>query len=463
MREWVRRHVRSLLGTSGVAALRGVVRHASAAAGIIRGNAPWSSESDFTALDVEELLAGIRRHRRADSEHSRDRLAVRLMQRVATDQRFTGLLQSRLFLGEAAPPLGGLLAGAALFGGGHIEDAYRTLEATVGAHPSIRGFYCLARCASHGLLDHRRSLDAAQAGLHRFPGSHLLTMVAAVAAYRLGDSEQANRLLEGEHPSVVRTLRQSFPGIDSLQGELTRAIASGAESRNTQYSTGMIDTYWHLLFRSMECFNGFQNGWAAMRWLQRTKLESALRDHAQDVKAFINFGAFCAWVDADLAEQFPGIDFQGVDLGARTKALNQMAFQRQNLGFHDEFILDFLQRGEVGKTTTMLFHARTATLFYPKFLQRFYRRCAALGIRYLALWENGSLSYSTARFHDLGRIPDGAVAYRDVMFIHDYRALLELAGYEIVQADRSPSNRVLVEDDALTADGHVFVLARLRS
>jgi hypothetical protein len=95
-------------------------------------------------------------------------------------------------------------------------------------------------------------------------------------------------------------------------------------------------------------------------------------------------------------------------------------------------------------------------------VERFYQSCAAKGIRYLALWENNTLSYSSRRFHAFGEIPKGAVAYRNVMVIHAYPTLLERAGYEILQVEALPSNRVLVEEDALAADGHVFVIARLR-
>ncbi len=458
----VRQYARRVLGSSGTAGLRGVGRHVTAAYSILRGRLPLASDTDFTALDVEALWAGLKLFRRAESEESKDRLAVQLMKRVAVDQRYIGLVQSAYFRTDAPEPLGGLLAGAALFGGGRIEEAFDIFKLTLDRHPSVRTFYCAARCASHGLLDHRRSLDIAEAGVRRYPDSVLLTLVAAVAAYRLGDSGAGNRLLEARHAEVARVLAAAFPGIGSLQAELDRAIGSGAESRETSYSNDVIDTYWNLLWRNMECFNRFQNGWASMRWLQRTKLEAALRGEARDVSRFLNFGAFCARVDADLAEQFPSIEFQGIDLGARTKALNERAFRRQNLAFHDAFILDFLDERPVGPQPTMLFHARTTTLFYPKFVERFYQTCAAKGIRYLALWENNTLSYFNVRFHDFGEIPNGSVAYRNVMFIHDYKTLLERAGYEILQAERSPSNRVLVEEDALAADGHIFVLARLR-
>jgi hypothetical protein len=458
----VRQYARRVLGPSGTAGLRGVGRHVTAAYSILRGRMPQASDTDFTALDVEALLAGLKLFRQAQSEESKDQLAVQLMKRVAVDQRYIDLVQSRYFRADAPEPLGGLLAGAALFGGGRLEEAFDTLTLTLDGHPSVRTFYCAARCASHGLLDYRRSLEIAEAGLRHYPDSVLLTLVAAVAAYRVSDSGAANRLLEGRHAEIARLLAGAFPGIDALQAELDRAIASGAESRETSYSDDAIDTYWNLLWRSMACFTRFQNGWASMRWLQRTKLEAALRGDARDVTTFLNFGAFCAQVDADLAERFPSVDFHGIDLGARTKALNERAFRRQNLHFHDRFILDFLDETPVGLQPTMLFHARTTTLFYPKFVERFYQTCAAKGIRYLALWENNSLSYSSARFHDFGKIPNGSVAYRNVMFIHDYTTLLERAGYQVLQAERSPSNQVLIEEDALAADGHIFVLARLR-
>lgn len=462
MRSMVRQYARRVLGSEGTAGLRGVGRHVTAAYSILRGRLPQASDTDFTAVEVESLMAGLRLYRRADTDAERDQIAVQLMKRVAVDQRYVELIRSDCFQADAPEPLGGLLAGAALYGAGRVEEAFDVFRETVDQHPSVRTLYCLARCASHGLLDHLRSLEAAEAGLRAHPDSVLLTMVAAVAAYRLGDSATANRLLERKQAEVARMLAGAFPGIQTLQAELDRAIASGAETRQTAYSNDMIETYWNVLWRNMECFNPFQNGWASMRWLQRTKLEAALRGDAHDVTRFLNFGAFCARVDADLAGLFPNIDFVGVDLGARTKELNEKAFRRGNLRFHDEFIHDFLDRTPIGPAPTMLFHARTTTLFYPRFVERFYRKCADKGIRYLAMWENNTLSYATARFHDFGSVPNGAVAYRDVMFIHDYQALLERAGYQVLRVERSPSNRVLVEDDALAADGHVFVLARLR-
>ncbi|MBA3344284.1 MAG: hypothetical protein H0T44_03125 [Gemmatimonadales bacterium] len=458
----VRRYTKRLLGPKGAATLRAAQRRATGAYAILRGRTPSGPDTGFTAQDVDELGAGVRLFQRTESEAARDRLAVRLMNRVTLDVRYIELVQSAYLRADVPAPLDGLLAGAALFGGGRVEESFDTFKLTLDGHPSVRTFYCAARCASHGLLDHRRSAEIAQAGLHAFPESLLLTLVAAVGAYRSGDSSTANQLLESKHSEVRRTLAAAFPGITSLQAELDSALASGATDRETSYSNELIDRYWNMLFRNMECFNSFQHGWASMRWLQHSKLERALRGDASDVTMFLNFGAFCATVDAELAEQFPGIEFHGVDLGAQTKVLNEKAFRCRNLHFHDAFILDFLDRTPLSGRTTMLFHARTTTLFYPRFVEQFYQTCAAKGIRYLALWENNSLSYSTAWFYDFGSIPNGSVAYRDVMFIHDYKVLLEAAGYEILQEERAPSNRVLVEEDALAADGHVFVLARLR-
>ena len=459
----VRKRARQLLGPSGLAALRGAQRHASAAYALLRGRGSGHAISNFVLLDIEELQAGIRRYRLADSDVARDRAIVELMGLVVTDQRYLGLLEGEQFRAGAPEPLGKLLLGAALFGAERVADAYRVFEEAVRTHPSVRAFYCLARCASQGLTDHARSREVAESGLRQFPDSAVLTMLAAVAAYRLDDLAQANRLIDTRRGDIEGLLRGSFPGIDALQAELKRALATRQERRPTAYSDDVIETYWNLLYRNMVCFNRTQHGWASLRWLQVGKLEDAIRNDAAGVDTFINFGAFCGCVDADLATRFPEIAFHAVDLGARTKTLNDQAFRLPNLTCHDAFITDYLDKTDLGGRTAMLFHARTGTLFYPAFLERFYRRCAALGIRYIALWENNSLSHSEAKFFDFDSIPDGSVAYRDVMFIHDYKRLLEGAGYETLKVVKSPSNAVLVEDDALTADGHVFVVARLRA
>jgi hypothetical protein len=156
-------------------------------------------------------------------------------------------------------------------------------------------------------------------------------------------------------------------------------------------------------------------------------IESIL-DRDPAVRSVLNIGARYAYVDHVLACHHPEITFTCVDFGEKFIEVNR-SLDRDNIRFIDGYALTLLEKGEI--TGDIAFFSSTAVLINNRELRR-YMRALAKDTRYVVINEpiiapvNGAVV-------DPSRLPlDRQIPTADRCLIHNYRAIAEEAGFEVL-------------------------------
>lgn len=396
------------------------------------------------------------------------------MEYVVSNRQFIQLLETGYFQSRfGSSELFQYILGAAMYANGQIQQAYQIFESIIKKYPSPFGYLCLSRCAIHISEGDELALKVLKEGLCIYPGDFSLIMSMAGASFRLKKTEAANGFLDSVRETLNRRGADTFAGdqkIELLDAELDRAIRgkllerprASFHSVGDRYDESGVKGYWEQLFYAFNTLGRFQHGWANLCYVAQDIITDCITNVDGNIKSIINFGVFCAESDYRLATKFPQIKFIGVDRELSTKTLNDHAFQASNLSFVQANIMDFLSHLPNLNDTKLLFHSRTATLLYPELVLQLYQACAKAGIQYIALYENFSLSRSTLRLYDFDGIPQDSVPYGSVMFIHNYKKLLEKAGYVMLRDTRLPYIDLLWKKNPESlADSHVSVIAKL--
>lgn len=127
------------------------------------------------------------------------------------------------------------------------------------------------------------------------------------------------------------------------------------------------------------------------------------------------------------------------------KRLNEKAYSAPNLFFECDDVFDVIAAESDEVASGVLFHSRTGVLCYPEMLKNLYRQAAAHGIEYVVLFEPIGLSRESLHYYEEAEIP-GSIAFRSVMFIHNYSQLLAEAGYEVLETKRLLGSMFLYDD-----------------
>lgn len=158
------------------------------------------------------------------------------------------------------------------------------------------------------------------------------------------------------------------------------------------------------------------------------------------VKSFLNIGCFYAHIDHHLAERYPEINFTGVDFPANLREFNA-AFERPNLSFHPGYALDKLAAGEVRGDMAMFSSA--ANTIRNMEVNEYIRLLKESGSKYI-LFNEPIYRMPAGRFVDPGTLHPhvSQVVFTVPVYlsdqpgpicrVHNYRGMLELAGYEII-------------------------------
>ncbi len=425
------------------------------------------AEKPFPMKSAEQIRRVQKTYNKLKSADAKRALTISFMQEVTADLRYRMLLDTpnikSLFGGE---DIYYYALGAATFAAGMIDEANAVFEEELRVRPTALAYLCRARSLSQGQANDKAAVDVLTRGIKEFPHDFELILSKAAAQHRLNQSDAANKTLEQGKKDLPTQVRGSDPNIVNLEAELEHALKTKTTSRpkgqaKDGYNDASIRTYWNLLWYYMASLGKFQHGWSALNYRYQ-ELIGGMIDMAPEIESVINFGVFCAMPDYYLAKKFPNVSFYGVDRDLITNDLNENAFPAPNLKFLADNITDCLPQLASKSRPSLLFHARTTTLCYPEFVRQFYGQCAKVGVRYIALWENNSLSRSTLRYHSFDDL-ERPVPYCQQMFIHNYKSLLEQAGYEIILTEHRTSNHDLLDSTRFLGDGHVYVVGKLRA
>ncbi|MGE0754103.1 MAG: hypothetical protein AB7L92_02985 [Alphaproteobacteria bacterium] len=150
---------------------------------------------------------------------------------------------------------------------------------------------------------------------------------------------------------------------------------------------------------------------------------------SQKMTYALNFGVSYAYVDAELAKEFPETTFIGVDRSPLTRLYNDLLFDLPNLQVEAADIFELMKRQRWDGS--LLMHIRTMTCLPEHFALQFYRQAAESGFDHILLAEQCGISWETGKPYEFSDEPKPSVIYRNFMHIHNYPAMLKVAGYAV--------------------------------
>lgn len=377
------------------------------------------------------------------------------------------------------------LLGTALYAAGKPEQAFEQFKKASQKATNDFHYLHMARCL---MVTERKGevIGILKQGLEKNPGSPVLLLSMANAHFRNNNIALANEALGKLSADFKAYLKSKSHNIDVLDAEIKEALKNKTIVRPIEnlgfqaYTEDSVLYYWETLFFHFVNRSRFQHGWSDLCYITEKKMADYITQHP-DIKNVLNFGVFCGVPDYNLSLRFPGVNFIGVDREQSTKQYNDTAFVGKNISFHAMDMLDLIydDRQEVRNYVSdmikkhgdmMIFHARTTTLIYPEAVRKFYKGCAAAGVKYISLYENAGLSRYNLQYYDFDNMPADTIPYYSVMQIHNYKKFLEEAGYEIVDKEIWNYSDLLWEGKDLygtenylgLGDGHVALLAKLK-
>jgi hypothetical protein len=144
----------------------------------------------------------------------------------------------------------------------------------------------------------------------------------------------------------------------------------------------------------------------------------------------------CAQPLYEAALRTPNTTIFACDRQPLIKELNEAAYPAPNLHFRACDIFEMLS--EVAKLPgrKALTHVRTTCVLYPHLVEKLYAACRDAGIEHILMIENADLRRSHLRFYEFDAPPARSIVTKHNLHLHDYRSLLEEAGYTVRRRDR---------------------------
>lgn len=269
--------------------------------------------------------------------------------------------------------------------------------------------------------------------------------IGAIANYKARRYVERLFLIPG-FPKAVEALDSIITHLKNIEraGRQTREFASKAHSNNAQnFDSGYgYDSEFQEVVTANYYRQQIENG------LVDTKIESGevyrksldiISSILQkgEIKKLLNFGVSYGYIDNILADKFPDIHFTGIDRSRFTKFYNEQFFDLPNLSFMAGDIFDCLNNDW---QDSLLLHIRTLTCLPQDFVERLYKRAAASGMRYIVGVEQCGISWQTGKPYEFSMEEQPSVVFRNYMFIHNYPAILQSAGYTLEHAELLKTN-----------------------
>ncbi|MBY2992506.1 hypothetical protein HF272_13810 [Rhizobium leguminosarum] len=369
----------------------------------------------------------------------RKRLSLQLINKLSVDAGAGAFLEHPAYLR--------IFDGSDYFHHGRIAYAYAS-GSLVRAELVARTLYAksekpfnawlFARCL-RAAGKKEEAIELLRRSSERFKTDGDLALELASQLYWTGHRTEANALLAAAPAGAV-----PVGGIDQLKKELADAQSGNAHLRkgggdiyDEQY---VIDTWWRY-WRYFNQLTELQHNEPFVMEAILRRLSSAIEQTSP--KTVIDFGALCGEINYRLAKKFPAIDVHGVDRQEIIKRLNDDAYSLPNLHFREGDIFESLK--VINDAPVLFTHTRTTVLCYPDFVQKLYNECHAKGVETIVGFEPSGISRDTGRFPEYADA-DNSVAFRTVMMLHNYPAMLEQAGYRITKSEMVPVSFLYFDD-----------------
>lgn len=259
--------------------------------------------------------------------------------------------------------------------------------------------------------------------------------------YCMGDIARANSLYSQflsylQPPSAHRSV------LDAAE-KYTAAVESQLESyaANETYWADkdgirdLVDTY------EVELVGGWRYKTVARQInLAAMSLIDGLFEKDGDLATVVNFGSFCGAVDFEKAEARPNSKWFGYDREALAIEYSRDRFRRDNLSFFSDGFEDVLVRAdkESRGRRMALVHARSMCEMLPAKVSQTYRTAARHGVDWIVGAEYVSVNALTKRYFNPEGESGQSCSVTAQVANHDYRRLLEDAGYAVIDMRDNP-------------------------
>lgn len=329
----------------------------------------------------------------------------------------------------------------------HIDQAINNLEALIRIRPNsiiYRYLHCSSIVQSAKLqgFDVAEQLKRTGADATSPEMNALYALFSSGAYFKSGVIPEANRMVQHASDTlkmlnldVAHLLDQ--PSKDQVT-KLGRYIDEQAITRNDEGDFYQSDDYLAKVY--WEYFKQFKTQGplcSDSSITQHNYLSLARKIIAsQAIDAVANFGCFCASNEQILSNEFPGVQFHGIDRAPLIKSLNNEHFKTSNTTYYADDMLHWLEHTSP-VNNGMLVHMRTAVYCLPAFLEKLYRLARSKGYRHALLLENVGFDRNTLTYpeFDMGF---QSFMLRNWILVHDYPTLLKRCGYEISEQTLVP-------------------------
>lgn len=418
------------------------------------------------AVSPDDLIDAISVARHTNLGRDRERLS-RLVTAIFVRPEAYRLLDTSFFRRKFVDDPGYVrLVSAYRYGCGEIDPAVRSYADLYEQSGELLDLLLAAHCLMRPAGREIDVLELLKKGEARFLDEPLYFVNLATAYFVVGQTDRANAVLRARKGIWEDLLGlNAGPELD-LKAEIAAAIRERRSARKTHYdetiyTESAIWAHWAPYYADMVLHpEHLMFGWLSRAY--ESYLEGVLAADPS-VDCIVDFGVMCAKPHHSFAMRHPNLPIFGVDRQRETAKQNAQAFgDASNLSFHakeiEKFLSDDLPKCENG----VLFHARTATLCYPEKLRNLYLQARQKGIRHVILFENVSISRSAGEFLNFDDFPEVSITFKNHQFIHNYKKLLDEAGFNVIKEERlfSPLVSPFSIDDLGSV--HVAIRAELR-
>lgn len=238
---------------------------------------------------------------------------------------------------------------------------------------------------------------------------------------------------------IVRSIDNDIKRRERLEEYLE--IQKSNDSSKYGYSRPFGDLHAALSYATEIHEPGFSEKSSGESYLLYQKQINSLREvlSGGEIKHVFNFGICYAHVDAILAKEFPEIQFSGIDLSPHNKAFNDYEFGNiPNLEITTGDVFSKWQSGDY--KGALLFHSRTLVLLPKTFIRQLYSAAKTAGFEWVMGFEQNGLSEETLAPFTFDLTDRPSVYWRDGMFLHNYLAIAEEAGFKVKTAENFKTN-----------------------
>ncbi|SOE17223.1 hypothetical protein SAMN05877838_2117 [Hoeflea halophila] len=354
-----------------------------------------------------------------------------------------------------------LILAAGEYGAGHLDLA----ESLIASH--IEDFddpflgMLLARIQG-AKGDFPGEAETVQKLRTRFPDDVMVTLFQLNVDLRDGNIAKANQNLDSVRPFVEELLKTESLEVQSSAADLADAIKNRRLSRSESfdiYDDALTRQTWAGYFEHFITQGRHQSGDGHLIDELDVQLTDFIGKHG--IGTVLDFGSLCAEIIARPADKLRDTRFVGIDRQEFVATLNQEAYALPNMSFESGDIFDFLPQMKELPGPRLLFHVRTTCFLYPELVERIYAAAAQAGVDYIMGWEGDGLSRHHLRYFSFDDMPDISIARKGVLFNHNYRRILERAGYEITH-QQNVTTLALCPDEKDLLGAALFFTARRR-